>query len=122
MTIFEDAVPHAVASCHVPFSIKEKVTVRLADLEQKGIIARVYKPTDWVSPLVVCMKKLGDIWLCIDPQALNQALKHELHSLPIIDDILPDLADAKVFSKFDLRNGYWHLFCEFSHNFCCLLF
>ena len=27
---------------------------------------------------------------------------------PVIDDILPDLGQAKVFSKIDLQNGYWH--------------
>ena len=28
--------------------------------------------------------------------------------LPILEDILPDLTRAKVFSKVDLRHGYWH--------------
>ena len=41
------------------------------------------------------------------PQILNLALKRELHPLPIMDDILPELSNAKVFSKFDLTNGYW---------------
>ena len=31
-----------------------------------------------------------------------------MHPLPIIEDILPELSEAKIFSKFDLRNGYWH--------------
>ena len=28
--------------------------------------------------------------------------------LPVIDAILLDLGQAKVFSKLDLHNGYWH--------------
>ena len=28
--------------------------------------------------------------------------------MPVLDDILPDLAKAKVFSKVDLSHGYWH--------------
>ena len=27
---------------------------------------------------------------------------------PVIDDILPDLYQSKVFSKIDLQNGYWY--------------
>ena len=57
--------------------------------------------------MVVASKKSGDIRLCIDPQQLNKALKRELHPLPVMDDVLPELSRAKVFSRFDLRNGYW---------------
>ena len=27
----------------------------------------------------------------------------------MIDEILPDLSHAKVFTKIDVRNGYWHM-------------
>ena len=60
--------------------------------------------------MVASIKKNGDIRICIDPQALNAALKRELHPLPVIDDILPELSKARIFSKFDFRNGYWQ--CE----------
>ena len=56
---------------------------------------------DWVSRMVAGTKKSGDIRVCIDPQVLNTALKREVHTLPVLEDILPDLAKAKVFSKFD---------------------
>ena len=48
----------------------------------------------------------GKLRVCIDPQHLNKALKRSLHLLPIIEDILPDLDDVKVFSKVDLKEGY----------------
>ena len=44
--------------------------------------------------------------MCIDPQHLNHALKRSHYPLPIIEDILPDLGDVKVFSKVDLKEGY----------------
>ena len=34
----------------------------------------------------------------------------ETYRLPTVDDLLPELANAKVSSKVDLSNGYWH--CE----------
>ena len=51
-----------------------------------------------------CEKEWG-LTICIDPQALNAALKCELYPLPLIDDILPELNKARIFSKFDLRNA-----------------
>ena len=39
---------------------------------------------------------------------LNNALKREHFLLPTLDDLLPELADSKVFSTLDLREGFWH--------------
>ena len=44
--------------------------------------------------------------MCIDPQHLNKALKRSHNPLPLIDDVLPELEDVKVFSKIDLKEGY----------------
>ena len=93
----------------MPIQLKEKVKSKLIELEQQKVICKVDEPTEWVSRMVAASKKNStDIRLCIDPQQLNKAVLREMHPLPIIDDVLPELANAKVFSKFDLRNGYWH--------------
>ena len=47
-----------------------------------------------------------NIRVCIDPQHLNKALKRSHYPLPVIEDILPDIGKAKVFSKADLKEGY----------------
>ena len=108
LTIDKSIMPRAVMSSRVPISMKKKLAAKLSDLEQSSVIQKVDKPTEWVSRMAIGEKKPGDIRICIDPQILNLALKRELHPLPIMDDILPELSNAKVFSKFDLRNGYWH--------------
>ena len=76
-------------------------------MEKQKIIANVEEPTSWVSRLVAAIKKSGDLRICIDPSELNKAFKRELHPLPVIDYILPELTNAKVFSSLDLKNGYW---------------
>ena len=101
LTVDPESTPHAIISCRVPISLKNKVRTKLNELEKSKVIAKVDEPTEWVSRMVVGSKKSGDIRICIDPQALNNALKREIHPLPIIDDILPDLAKVRVFSKFD---------------------
>lgn len=62
----------------------------------------------WVSTVVIVTEKSGALRICIDPRLLNQALKRETHQLPILDDLIPELARAKNFSTVDLTAGYWH--------------
>ena len=73
------------------------------------MIAAVDTPTDWVSSLVLVEKPNGKLRICIDPKKLNKALKSNHYPLQVIEDILPDLAQAKIFSLFDVKNGYWHV-------------
>ena len=43
------------------------------------------------------MKKSSDLRVCLDPQELNKAPKCEHFQLPTLDDILPNLSNAKLF-------------------------
>ena len=36
-------------------------------------------------------------------------MKRERFQIPVIYDLLPDLADARVFTKVDLASDFWHL-------------
>lgn len=47
------------------------------------------------------------IW--IDPKHLNQIIKRSHYPLPTIEDLLPDLSKAKIFSVVDAKNGLWHV-------------
>ena len=73
-----------------------------------GVLIPVDDPTEWVSQIAIQEKRNGQIRLCIDPRPLNKALKRERYTLPVIDYILPKLANAKIFSKVDLTCAYWH--------------
>ena len=93
-------------SRRVPFAVKLKAELqRLTDL---NVLEPVDEPTDWVSNMVVATKPSGDLRICLDPKQLNKALKRERHPIPVIEDVLPNLSKAKVFTKIDVRNGYWH--------------
>lgn len=61
-----------------------------------------------MSSLAVATKKSGALRVCIDPRPLNEALKRETYQIPVLDEILPESPQAKVFSTVDLRSGYWH--------------
>lgn len=80
----------------------------LTKLVDEKIISPVDQPTPWVSSVVVTTKKSGALRVCVDPRPLNKALKRETYPMPILDEILPDLSQAKVFTTVDLRSGFWH--------------
>ena len=73
------------------------------------MIEKVVEDTDWVSAMVVNKKSNGKIRLCLDPQPLNKDLKRCHYPIPTIEDVLADLANAKVFTKLDCKNGYWQV-------------
>ncbi|XP_035700303.1 uncharacterized protein K02A2.6-like [Branchiostoma floridae] len=66
-------------------------------------------PTPWVSSLVTVRKPSGKLRICIDPRDLNEALKRSHYPAPTIEDIIPELSKAKVFSVLDAKNGYWQV-------------
>lgn len=43
---------------------------------------------------------------------MNQVLKKNHFPLPTIDDILPKLSKAKVFTICDVKHGLWHIKLE----------
>ena len=56
--------------------------------------------------MIAAKKPDGNIRLCIDPRYLNLALKRSHYPLPVIEEILQELSEAKVFSKVDLKQGF----------------
>lgn len=92
--------------------LKPGLKQELDKLTKLGTIAPIDAPTDWVSNVVTAIKPSGDLRICINPKALDKALKQERYPIPVIEDVLPELLKARVFTKVDARNGYWHVVLE----------
>ncbi|XP_063951721.1 uncharacterized protein K02A2.6-like [Lytechinus pictus] len=58
---------------------------------------------------MVVVKKPQKLRICLDPKDLNRAIKRPHYPIPVIDDILPNLAKAKVFTVLDAKDGFWQV-------------
>ena len=91
----------------IPVAMKEEIIDEL--IEQK-IVAKVNEPTDWISSIAVVKKPQSNkLRICIDACGLNQVLQRHRYSQPTIEDILPQLSKAKVFSVLDAKEGFWQV-------------
>ena len=106
LEVDESVKPVVMPPRRVPVAVKRKLREELDRLESLNVLKKEEEPTAWVSALVATMKSTGKVRVCIDPQRLNTALKRSHYPLPVIDEILPELAKAKVFTKADLKDGF----------------
>ncbi|XP_052777918.1 uncharacterized protein K02A2.6-like [Mya arenaria] len=107
--IKSDAIPVVHPPRRVSIAIKERLKTELDRMVQDKVIVKVTAPSVWVNSMVTVEKPNGSLRVCLDPKDLNEAIVGPHYSSRSIDDILPDLTGATVFSKFDARTGYRRL-------------
>jgi hypothetical protein len=84
-----------------------KLKIQLQELLNKGFIRPSSSP--WGAPVLFVKKKGGTLRLCIDYRQLNKVTIKNKYPLPWIYDLLDQLKGARVFSKIDMRSGYYQL-------------
>ena len=108
LTLKPGSTPVNCKAARLPIALHEKVKNELSRLENIGVISKTEAPTEWCSRMVVATKSSGDLRICIDPKALNENLEDVRFQLPIMDEILPKLTKARVFTKLDVKSAFWH--------------
>ena len=105
-----DSVPAVCQPHSVPIALNKRLKKEFKSMEEKGIIKKVTKPTEWVSALV-CVEKpaSGKLRICLDPKALNDCILRPHYPIRTVEDVVTKLTGAKYFSVLDTTKGYWSI-------------
>lgn len=96
----------------LPLAVDDEIEQMVQKLLESGIIEEDHQPAGWVSPVVPARKANGELRLCVDLRAANQAVQLEHYPMPNIEVALMDIKSAKLFSIIDLVSAYHHLELE----------
>ena len=101
------AIPVAQRPRRLSPSERQEVRDEIDYLLSQGLIETSTSP--WASPIVIAGRKNGQLRLAIDYRRLNCLTINSHYPLPVIDDLLDRLSNAKFFSTLDAKSGYWQI-------------
>ena len=82
-----------------------RVKEEIDKLLRMGFIQPVKRAT-WLSPIVVVLKKNGQIRVCVDYRKLNTTMITDAFPMPFTDNILDTVTSHNCYSFLDGFNGY----------------
>lgn len=93
----------------IPQAHKAKLSEMISEYENQGLIQRCYSPFN--APLILVEKKddMGgktDMRLVIDFRKLNEITELENFPIPLIDEILEDMAGSEYFTLLDIKGAF----------------
>jgi hypothetical protein len=100
-----DARPIKKKPYRLNLKYKEKVKQELDKMLEAGVIFPV-EESEWISPMVIQPKKLGEIRICLDLRGLNVACVHNPFPTPFTDEVLENVGGKEVYSFIDGFSGY----------------
>jgi len=107
--IIETLCPRPVASRYRRLDPEKLEIARaeFAELEKQGIVRR--SSSSWSSPLHMVPKADGSWRPCGDYRRLNLVTVPDMYPPPHMEDLSARLAGKVIFSKLDLRKGYYQV-------------
>jgi hypothetical protein len=106
-----EVIPRVAPSAKAPYRMSHEelkdLKVQLEELLAKGYIKPNKSP--YGTPVFFVHKKDRTLKMCVDYRAFNKVMVKNRYPLPRIDDLFDRLSEAKMFSRIDLRSGYYQI-------------
>ena len=116
-----NAIPYVAPVCRIAHSPQEPLKKELDRLVQEGIIVplSIDDPSGWCNSFVCICKPNWKIRLCLDSTQLNKFMVNPHHGAKLVEDLLPKLSGAKVFSIVDACSSFlWWQKIKLSNHIC----
>ena len=104
INILPGSTPPAKAPYKLNATQLAELKKQLIELETSSFIRLSNSP--YGAPIIFVTKKDGTMRMCMDYRALNKITIKGKYPLPVIDDLLDQLAGAQFFTRIDLRSRY----------------
>ena len=105
--ILRGTTPTSRAPYKMALTELKELKIQLQELLDKGFIQPSVSP--WDVPVLFVKKKDDTLRMCIDYRQINKVTLKNKYPLPRIEDLFDQLKGTGIFSKIDLRLGYYQL-------------
>ncbi|XP_050504417.1 uncharacterized protein K02A2.6-like [Diabrotica virgifera virgifera] len=121
ITTVDKFEPVSYPPVNVPVAIRDNLKNELDRLTKRGAIVKVNEidPRASINRIVIVEKQNGKLRLCLDPLDLNKQIVRKPRVVHKLEDVCAQMIGKKIFSVFDLSEGYHHLELDETSSWKC---